>query len=143
MVVTVYRYQISILFLLQLFRIRLPGLSRFITDLKLLIFQTYGRTPWMWRGSLKRLSLYRERRTPPPLKEKYGLAIAALERNGVRPKRSLEPSYCFITSWDNVYSLDYKNALTIWSRSTSKCYLRIRSVPQREHQTSPLQRSTG
>jgi hypothetical protein len=25
----------------------------------------------------------------------------------------------------------------------AKCYLRILSVPQREHHTSPLQRSTG
>jgi hypothetical protein len=33
--------------------------------------------------------------------------------------------------------------LTLWSRSSSKCYLRIQSVPQREHHTSPLQRSTG
>jgi len=31
----------------------------------------------------------------------------------------------------------------LWSRSSSKCYLRIQSVPQREHHTSPLQRSTG
>jgi hypothetical protein len=28
---------------------------------------------------------------------------------------------------------------TIQSRSSSKCYLRIQSVPQREHHTSPLQ----
>jgi hypothetical protein len=34
-------------------------------------------------------------------------------------------------------------SLTLWSRSSSKCYLRIQSVPQREHNTSPLQRSTG
>jgi hypothetical protein len=33
--------------------------------------------------------------------------------------------------------------LTLWSRSSCKCYLRIQSVPQREHHTSPLQRSTG
>jgi hypothetical protein len=33
--------------------------------------------------------------------------------------------------------------LTLWRRSLSKCYLRIQSVPQREHHTSPLQRSTG
>jgi hypothetical protein len=33
--------------------------------------------------------------------------------------------------------------LTLWSRSSYKCYLRIQSVPQREHHTSPLQRSTG
>jgi hypothetical protein len=33
--------------------------------------------------------------------------------------------------------------LALWSRSLSKCYLRIQSVPQREHHTSPLQRSTG
>jgi hypothetical protein len=33
--------------------------------------------------------------------------------------------------------------LTILSRSLSKCYLRIQSVPQRERHTSPLQRSTG
>jgi hypothetical protein len=32
--------------------------------------------------------------------------------------------------------------LILWSRSSSK-YLRIRSVPRREHRTSPLQRSTG
>jgi hypothetical protein len=32
--------------------------------------------------------------------------------------------------------------LTLLSRSLSKCYLRIQSVPQREHHTSPLQRST-
>jgi hypothetical protein len=32
---------------------------------------------------------------------------------------------------------------THWSVSPSKCYLRIQSVPQREHHTSPLQRSTG
>jgi hypothetical protein len=34
-------------------------------------------------------------------------------------------------------------SLTLWRRSSSKCYLRIQSVPQREHHTSPLQRSTG
>jgi hypothetical protein len=34
-------------------------------------------------------------------------------------------------------------AAGVWSRSSSKCYLRIQSVPQREHHTSPLQRSTG
>jgi hypothetical protein len=33
--------------------------------------------------------------------------------------------------------------LTLLSLSSSKCYLRIQSVPQREHHTSPLQRSTG
>jgi hypothetical protein len=35
--------------------------------------------------------------------------------------------------------------LTLWRRSlsNSKCYLRIQSVPQREHHTSSLQRSTG
>jgi hypothetical protein len=33
--------------------------------------------------------------------------------------------------------------LTLWSRNSSKWYLRIQSVPQREHHTSPLQRSTG
>jgi hypothetical protein len=32
--------------------------------------------------------------------------------------------------------------LTLSRRSLSKCYLRIQSVPQREHYTSPLQRST-
>jgi hypothetical protein len=32
---------------------------------------------------------------------------------------------------------------TSWGRSSSKCYLRIQSVPQTEHHTSPLQRSTG
>jgi hypothetical protein len=31
----------------------------------------------------------------------------------------------------------------IRSRSLSNCYLRIQSVPQREHHTSPLQGSTG
>jgi hypothetical protein len=30
---------------------------------------------------------------------------------------------------------------SLWSRSSSKCYLRIQSVPQRKHHTSPLQRS--
>jgi len=40
--------------------------------------------------------------------------------------------------WDQVIQ-----DLTLWSRSSSKCYLRIQSVPQREHHTSPLQRSTG
>jgi hypothetical protein len=34
-------------------------------------------------------------------------------------------------------------SLTLWRRGSSKCYLRIQSVPQREHQTSPLQRSSG
>jgi hypothetical protein len=37
----------------------------------------------------------------------------------------------------------FQAGLTLWSRSSSKCYLRIQSVPQREHYTSPLQRSTG
>jgi hypothetical protein len=32
---------------------------------------------------------------------------------------------------------------TLWSRSSCKCYLRIQSVPQREHHTSPLKISTG
>jgi hypothetical protein len=34
-------------------------------------------------------------------------------------------------------------AATLWRRSSFKCYLRIQSVPQREHHTWPLQRSTG
>jgi hypothetical protein len=45
-------------------------------------------------------------------------------------------------SCQNIYSIIY----TIHSKictSLSKCYLRIQSVPQREHHTSPLQRSTG
>jgi hypothetical protein len=37
----------------------------------------------------------------------------------------------------------FQAGLTHWSRSSSKCYLRIQAVPQREHHTSPLQRSTG
>jgi hypothetical protein len=37
----------------------------------------------------------------------------------------------------------FNSALTLWRRSLSKCYLRIQSVPQREHHTSQLQRSTG
>jgi hypothetical protein len=41
----------------------------------------------------------------------------------------------------NAYNL--MHSLTLWSRSSSKCYLRIQSVPQREHHTSRLQRSTG
>jgi hypothetical protein len=40
--------------------------------------------------------------------------------------------------WEEVFP-----TLTPWSRSLSKCYLRIQSVPQREHHTSPLQRSNG
>jgi hypothetical protein len=36
-----------------------------------------------------------------------------------------------------------ESLLTLWSRSSSKCYLRIQSAPQRKHHTSPLQRSTG
>jgi hypothetical protein len=41
------------------------------------------------------------------------------------------------------YSRRKKSILTLWSRSSSTFYLRIQSVPQREHHTSPLQRSTG
>jgi hypothetical protein len=33
--------------------------------------------------------------------------------------------------------------LALWRRSSSKCYLRIQSVRQREHHSSPLERSTG
>jgi hypothetical protein len=33
------------------------------------------------------------------------------------------------------------DSCTLWRRSSSKCYLRIQSVPQREHHTSPLQSS--
>jgi len=44
-------------------------------------------------------------------------------------------------SHDTAFSLLL--CLTLWRRSLSKCYLRIQSVPQREHHTSPLQRSTG
>jgi hypothetical protein len=36
-----------------------------------------------------------------------------------------------------------QNIKTLWRRSLSKCYLRIQSVPQREHHTSPLQRSSS
>jgi hypothetical protein len=42
-----------------------------------------------------------------------------------------------------VYTDVNNSWLTLWRRSSSKCYLRIQSVPQREHHTSPLQRSTG
>jgi hypothetical protein len=31
----------------------------------------------------------------------------------------------------------------LWSRSSSKWYIRTQSVPQRKHSTSPLRRSTG
>jgi membrane protein YdbS with pleckstrin-like domain len=44
--------------------------------------------------------------------------------------------------WRNTHSVKL-TTLTPWRRSSSKCYLRIQSVPQREHHTSPLQRSTG
>jgi hypothetical protein len=44
-----------------------------------------------------------------------------------------------LVCWKEIYAA----YLTLWSRSSSKCYLRIQSVPQREHHTSPLQRSTG
>jgi hypothetical protein len=37
----------------------------------------------------------------------------------------------------------YPQPVTLSSRSSSKCYLRIQSVPQREHHTSPLHTSTG
>jgi hypothetical protein len=33
--------------------------------------------------------------------------------------------------------------LTLWRRSLSKCYLRIQPVPQREHHSAPLQRSSS
>jgi hypothetical protein len=36
-----------------------------------------------------------------------------------------------------------QNVLTLWSRSSSKYYLNIQSVPQRKHNASPLQISTG
>jgi hypothetical protein len=41
------------------------------------------------------------------------------------------------------YVVTFSYVLTLWRRSLSKCYLRIQSVPQREHHTSPLQSSTG
>jgi hypothetical protein len=44
------------------------------------------------------------------------------------------------------FTTDYPDCVcvsTLWSRSPSKCYLRIQSVPEREHHTSPLQKSTG
>jgi hypothetical protein len=43
----------------------------------------------------------------------------------------------------NEWFFDRKKEQFFLSRSSSKCYLRIQSVPQREHYTSPLQRSTG
>jgi hypothetical protein len=33
--------------------------------------------------------------------------------------------------------------LTLWNRGSFEYYLRIQSIPQREHHISPLQRSTG
>jgi hypothetical protein len=50
---------------------------------------------------------------------------------------------CFISSCVSVSSVFKHSYLTLWSRSSSKCYLRTQSVPQREHHTSPLQRLNG
>jgi hypothetical protein len=60
--------------------------------------------------------------------------------------QSMALIYCtFVRSPGRSDETEYwgRNLLTLWSRSLSKCYLRIQSVPQREHSTSPLQRSTG
>jgi hypothetical protein len=47
-------------------------------------------------------------------------------------------------SVDSTFLADNKIlCLTLWRRSSSKCYIRIQSVPQREHNTSPLERSTS
>jgi hypothetical protein len=48
----------------------------------------------------------------------------------------------FMIKPPSYYTLYSLCALTLWRRSLSKCYLRIQSVLQREHQTSPLHRST-
>jgi hypothetical protein len=48
------------------------------------------------------------------------------------------PSYVIVRSHADRYL-----PLALRLQSSSKCYLRIQSVPQREHNTSPLQRSTG
>jgi hypothetical protein len=57
----------------------------------------------------------------------------------------LTRSFCQLKrGWNMVHiTQSSMTHLTVWRRSSSKCYLRIQSVPQREHHTSPLQRSTG
>jgi hypothetical protein len=90
-----------------------------------------------------------------------GLLVTAVKRRGLTPStwttRSLYSNrpylqlsneglfihWKFLRTFPHQSALHWKIPLTLWSRSLSKCYLRIQSVPQREHHTSPLQRSTG
>jgi hypothetical protein len=78
----------------------------------------------------------------------YGMRrrVAALAAVRSSPAATVEPSFRSViqskiplSSQSNLHDF----FLTLWRRSSSKCYLRIQSVPQREHHTSPLQRSTG
>jgi hypothetical protein len=58
------------------------------------------------------------------------------------PSVILSPNRWIKTTTSQAYII-FWNGWTLWNRSLFKCYLRIQSVPQREHHTSPLQRSTG
>jgi hypothetical protein len=53
----------------------------------------------------------------------------------------VHPSQPYVTI--SMITVLYIFRLTLCRRSESNCYLRIQSVPQREHHTSPLQRSAG
>jgi hypothetical protein len=70
------------------------------------------------------------------VKVRFNINIQVWVPDGYFPEKT-------IFQWSSVIMNQYGYELTLWRWSLSKCYLRIQSVPQREHQTSPLQRSTG
>jgi hypothetical protein len=49
----------------------------------------------------------------------------------------------FLGWQENVAKASVNFSLTLWIRSSSKQYLNIQAVPQRKHNTSPLQRSVA
>jgi hypothetical protein len=48
-----------------------------------------------------------------------------------------------IQTGGKTFRYERHDLLTLWSRSSSEWYLRIQSLPQRKHNSSPVQRSTG
>jgi hypothetical protein len=77
----------------------------------------------------------------PPL---FSIPIYHLEMSNMSGSASSsETSHPIIQSINQLAEKLFKEerSATLTLRSKSKCYLRIQSVPQREHHTSPLQRS--
>jgi hypothetical protein len=88
-------------------------------------------------------TLHTKQRSPiHDLGTRWGWVVSYTPRPGFTPWKRTPCTHC-TEGWRHYTPCSIYATATIWDlapwrRSLSKCYLRIQSVPQREHHTSPI-----